>query len=60
MLNLSKMYNSYDATTWLSKPKKALKGRTPADLLKEGEFKQVAGALKGEARYKKISSKTRM
>ena len=57
MSALSKMYSSYDATCWLSKPRRALDGETAAELIKQGKEKRVGDLLKKEAKYKKLKSK---
>jgi len=57
MSTLAGMYNGYDATTWLTKPKRHLDGQTPGDLLKEGKYKEVEIALKKKAKYKRYRAK---
>ena len=57
MSALAGMYNGYDATTWLTKPKRHLDGKIPGDLLKEGKYEEVGRALKKEAKYKRYRAK---
>jgi len=54
MESLSKMFSSYEATSWLNKNRRALKGRCPADLLKEGKNKPIEELLKKERKWAKI------
>lgn len=54
MESLSKMFSSYEATSWLNKNRRALKGRCPADLLKEGKNKPIEELLKKETKWAKI------
>jgi hypothetical protein len=54
MNSLSKMFGSYEATSWLNRNRRALKGRCPADLLKEGKNKPVEELLKQEKKWEKI------
>jgi hypothetical protein len=57
MTALSRMYNSYDATCWLNKPRRALKGSSVADLLKDGDTQGATTLLRKEGRYKQLFSK---
>ena len=57
MLNLSRMYSSYDAACWLKRERRALNGKSPAELIKEGKIAPVTKLLKNEAKYKKLSAK---
>ena len=57
MLNLSKMYSSYDAACWLKRERRVLDGKSPADLMKEGDFKEVTQLLQTEVKYKKLKTK---
>ena len=57
MLSLSKMYNSYDATCWLSKERRTWKGASAAELIKDGRTAEVTKALKKDPRYKKTHGK---
>ena len=54
MKALSQMFGSYEATSWLNRSRRCLKGKSPADLLKEGESKKVGELLRQEKKYKKI------
>ena len=54
MKALSLMFGSYEATSWLNRGRRCLKGKSPADLLKEGEVESVGKLLQKEKKYKKI------
>jgi len=54
MTALSRMYNSYDATCWLNKPRRVLKGGSVADALKDGKTGDATLILQKEGRYKKL------
>ena len=54
MKSLSEMFGSYEATSWLSRDRRSLKGKSPADLIKEGKIDRVAELLRKEKKYKKI------
>ena len=58
MIALSHMYSSYDATTWLGRPRQAWGGKSAAELVKEGEVEKVWERLQREPRYKKIKKTT--
>ena len=58
MTKLSEMFSSYTATSWLAKPRRKWKGRSAAELLKEGDANKVVDELKREARYKKLYDKS--
>jgi len=51
------MYSSYDAACWLKRERRALDGKSPADLMKEGDFKEVTELLQTEVKYKKLKAK---
>lgn len=42
MSAIAKKYSVYGATVWLNEPSEALGGRTPAELMLEGEFDKVS------------------
>lgn len=50
---LAKNMPSYSATQWLKTANKALGGKVPSDLLKEGEVEKVYAQLDKEIKKKK-------
>tara|TARA_B100000282_G_C31626581_1_gene441865 strand:- start:299 stop:490 length:192 start_codon:yes stop_codon:yes gene_type:complete len=50
---LAKSMPSYSATQWLKTANKALEGKVPSDLLKEGEVEKVYAQLDKEIKKKK-------
>ena len=50
---LAKSMPSYSATQWLKTANKALEGKVPSDLLKEGEVEKVYAQLEKEIKKKK-------
>lgn len=50
---LAKSMPSYSATQWLKTANKALEGKVPSDLLKEGEVEKVYAQLNKEIKKKK-------
>lgn len=50
---LAKSMPSYSATQWLKTANKALEGKVPSDLLKEGEVEKVHAQLEKEIKKKK-------
>ena len=57
MQALADMYNSYDAACWLKRERRIFQGKSAADLMKDGEFKQVTIVLQKETRYKNLQKK---
>ena len=50
---LAKSMPSYSATQWLKTANKALDGKAPSDLLKDGEIEKVYAQLEKEVKKKK-------
>ena len=50
---LAKSMPSYSATQWLKTANKALDGKVPSDLLKDGEIEKVYAQLEKEVKKKK-------
>ena len=57
MNSLSKMYNTYDATCWLSKTRRSFKGENAATLLRRGDSELVSKVLIKEPRYKDLHAR---
>ena len=57
MKALSEMFGSYEATSWLNRGRRSFNGKSPADLLKEGEVEKVEILLKKEKKYQKLKWK---
>lgn len=55
LLDLSKSLNGYESTNWLKTENELLGGKSPADLMMDGEAKAVEKILPSE--IKRIKSK---
>lgn len=53
MHDLASIYSSYEATCWLSKPRREFNGLTAAVLIKNGEEKKVYKLLRKNPKLKK-------
>jgi hypothetical protein len=45
MQAIAKKYSIYEATVWLNEPLESLGGKTPAELMIEGELEKVAALM---------------
>lgn len=45
MQAIAKKYSIYEATVWLNEPLESLGGRSPAELMIEGELERVAALM---------------
>ena len=57
MICLSRIFNGYEATCWLSKERPSFGGYSAAELMKEGKSSDVESALMEETKYKKFEER---